>query len=155
MREPELLKAFMTAWESVTNAATLLPGGLHESYADRDNIPNTGTDEPSITTYGILIVKESAIARMTNGGVVREHIVQVDLKGYIGQIALMAVQEAMANTTSGVPSKLPSHTNLDNGGGIVDLWPAVASPERSSNGKQTRPISVVTVAWRVQSGWAY
>ncbi len=159
MREPEILKAFMAAWSAVTGQATLLPGGLHETNADRDNITTTETTDPVLTTYGILTCKEQPLARMTNGGIVREHLVQIDLKGYAGQIALMACQEAMADTTNGIPSKIPANSSIDNNGEVIDIWPAPSNPDRpginSSNSRQTQPISIVSIAWRVQTGWAY
>lgn len=152
MREPELLKAFVAGWELVTNAATLLPGRLHEKKADSDNVPNEWKGED----YGLIEVKENPLARMTNGGPIREHIVTITVKTLKGISSLGTVMEAMASTTSGIPSKVPTHTALDNSGWIIDLWPAPApAGGQTESRRQGRTIAGVSIAWRVQSRWNY
>lgn len=151
MREPELLKAFVAGWESVTNVATLLPGKLHEKKADSDNVPNDWVGED----YGLITVKESPLAHMTNGGPIREHLVSIEVKTLKGLSSLATTMEAMASTSTGIPSKIPPHTALDNGGWIIDLWPAPGAGGQTDSRRQGKTISSVTITWRVQSRWSY
>lgn len=152
MREPELLKAFGTAWGQVTNAATLLPGGLHETKADADNI----AEDKMLSDYGLITVSENGLARNTNGGPIREHQVKIEVHTVNGLSSLATVVEAMASTSSGIPSKIPTHTALDNGGYLIDLFPSQAPPGGQTPSRRAgKTVSKVAIAWRVQSRWPY
>lgn len=152
MREPELLKAVGTAWPTVASYATLLPGGLHESKADADNVPAGQQEE----NYGIVTATEQGIARNTNGGPIREHLLKIELHTVKGLSDLAAVQEAMLNWSTGLASKLKQTPNLalDNGGYLIDLFPAPGGPSGTTSVRRAgKMVSKVVVAWRVQSRW--
>lgn len=156
MREAEIFKAWLGAWESVTNSATLLPGLLHEHQANADNVPNI--DESQLQQdYGILTVTENPIViTPTGGGVVREHLVEIAVKTKNGLQSLGSVLHAMADTTNGIPGKLPPHTSLDNGGTIIDIWPAPGKASTTTDlRRQNRAISSYSIGWRVRTDWAF
>jgi hypothetical protein len=45
---------------------------------------------------------------------------------------------------------------LDNGGKIIDLWPATApAGGQTEEQRRGRTVSSVAIAWRVQSRWDY
>lgn len=144
MREPELLKAFQTAWTGVSNYQTLLPGGLHETVAGRDNTPDAAAK------WALITVNESSVARQTNGGPIREHVIQIELKATDGITANASVLHALGT----IPTTL--NKTLDNGGKVIDCWPHQAPKGgQTTDQRRGRPVSALSIAWRVQSRWDY
>lgn len=152
MREAELLKGVLTAWDAISNASTLLPGGLHEFRADFDNVPIDPNTGKKSEIYGIMTATENGIKRQTNGGVVREHIVTIAVKHNGGLNACAAILEAMASRTSGIPAGVSS---LDNGGNVIDMWPHNSKGGQTDMERAGAIITDAAIAWRVESGWAY
>lgn len=151
MREPELSKAILTAWASVANSATLLPGGLHEFRAEGDNVPYDSSGKKA-EVYGTLLITENGIKRQTNGGVVREHIATISVKHNEGLTACASIIEAMANRTSGIPSLV---STLDNSGNVIDMWPHDSKGGQTEMQRRGKIITDAAIAWRIESGWAY
>lgn len=152
MREAELLKGILTAWDSVTNSKTLLPGGLHEFAAESDNVPLDPATGRKAEVYGIMLAEEQGIKQQTNGGVVREHIVTISVKHNEGLNACAAILEAMANPTTGIPSLV---STLDNSGNVIDMWPHSSKGGQTEMSRRGKVISDAAIAWRIESGWAY
>lgn len=145
MREPEILKAVLTAWTAVTNYSTLLPGGLHEFIAEQDNVPTEAKK------WGIVRCEEGALARMTNGGPIREHIVSIDV--YCADGSGMTANASLMDSLGTIPTVI--NQTLDNGGKIIDMW---MHPGKGGQTDQTRrmvPVTMLTISWRVQSRWDY
>lgn len=146
MREPELLKAVIAAWDGIATALTLLPGGLHEHMAQDDNVPDAAQK------WATVKVEEGPISRVTNGGPIREHTVTVTMNdasggGVSGNATLM-------DTLGTIPSVV--NKSLDNGGHIIDMWPAQAKGGgQTDDTRRTKPIVELAIAWRVQSRWPY
>lgn len=152
MREAELLKGIVTAWGLVSNSSTLLPGGIHEFEAESDNVPVDPSTGKKAEIYATAIAQENPIARMTNGGVVREHIVTVSVKHTEGLNACAAILEAMASTTAGIPANMPS---LDNTGVVIYMWPHSSKGGQTEMQRGGKTISDAAIAWRVQTDWPY
>jgi hypothetical protein len=152
VREPELLKAVTTSWAAVANSSTLVPGGLHWFRASADNVPVDPNTGKKAEIYAIVKADEQPIARHTNGGVVREHIITITVKHNEGAYACAAILQAMGNRSTGIKGNMPS---LEDGGTVIDMWPYVSQTSPTENERQGKPIADAAIAWRVQSSWAY
>lgn len=144
MREPELLKALQTRWAAIDTTGTLLPGGLHEFQAESDNIPNK-TRRPK---YGIVTITENPIARQTNGGPIREHIINVEVKATDGLTANASLMHSLSTVPTGM-----QRVSLDNGGTLIDMYPHNSKQGTTPDTRGMKPVAGLSVAWRVQSRW--
>lgn len=145
MREPEILKAILTRWAAIDTTGQLLPGGLHETYAEDSNKP-----QGQFVKYGIVTVTENPIARNTNGGPIREHIVNIEVKVTDGLTANASLMHSLSTIPVGMP-----HTSLDNGGTLNDMYPHPSKSGQSSEMKGMKTVTPLGIAWRVQSRWDY
>jgi hypothetical protein len=147
VREPEILKAVLAAWNGIATALTVLPGGLHEYVADDDNTP------PAAEKWATVRVTEGALARMTNGGPIREHTLTVDVYDTTGTDGLTG-NATLLHTLGTIPSVI--NKSLDNGGTIIDLWPTTAPQGgQTDQTRAARGVNKLSIAWRVQSRWDY
>lgn len=145
MREPEILKAILTRWAAIDTTGQLLPGGLHETYAEDSNKP-----QGQFVKYGIVTVTENPIARNTNGGPIREHIVNIEVKVTDGFTANASLMHSMATIRTGM-----TNYSLDNGGTLIDMFPHPSKSEQTSEMKGMKTVTSLGIAWRVQSRWDY
>lgn len=145
MREPELLKAVLAAWDGIATSATLLPGKMHEAMAHDDNVPE------SATKWATVKVVEQAVSRVTNGGPIREHVITVTVKNTSGDG--MTANATLMDTIGTIPTVI--NKTLDNGGKIIDMWPHPTEGGQTEDNRRTRPVSEMAVAWRTQSRWPY
>jgi hypothetical protein len=146
VREGELLKAVLTAWNGIANSATLLPGGLHEFVAMDDNTP------PSALKWGTMRAVEGSLPRQTNAGPIREHIITITVNDSSGEglIANMPLMDKLGTIPSVVTKA------LDNGGTIIDMFSHNAPDGGQGNAtRRTKNMIKQSVAWRVQSRWPY
>lgn len=143
MREPELLKAVIAAWDGITTALTLLPGGLHEAMAHDDNVPS------SADKWGTVVVTDNGPVRITNGGPIREHSVTITVNADDGMTANASLMDKLGT----IPSVITKA--LDNGGTIIDMWPANAKSGQTENSRRSKTMTELQIAWRVQSRWPY
>jgi len=144
MREPELLKNLLTRWAAIDTAGTLLPGGLHEFQAEADNIPNRST-RPK---YGLVTITETGIARNTNAGPIREHNINIEIKARDGLEANASLMHSLSTIPAG-----QQHVGLENGGTLIDMWPAPSKQGQGSESVGAKTVSGLSIAWRVQSRW--
>jgi hypothetical protein len=146
MREPELLKKIIATWNGIATATTLLPGGMHEHTAEADNVP------AGATKWATVRATEESIARMTNGGPIRSHLVVVDVYADDGVTA----NATLLHTLGTIPSLALASKSLDNGGYLIDLFPATApAGGQTDQTRRMRNVTKLSIAWRVQSRWDY
>lgn len=143
MREPEILKAVIAAWDGIATSATLLPGKLHEYMAQDDNVP------PSANKWGTVQVTDNGIVRETTGGPIREHNVTITIHADDGIQANSTLMDTLGTIRSVITKA------MDNGGTIIDMWPANAKSGQTDNTRRTKTMSELQIAWRVQSRWPY
>jgi hypothetical protein len=151
MREPELLKSVLAAWNANASALTYLPGGLHEFTADEDNVP------AAAQRWATVRVTEDggSPVRQTNGGPIRSHTVLIE--AFIADGDGMTAGATLMHTLGTIPvTVLSTYRSLDNGGRVIDFWPA-AAPQggQTDQTRQAKGIVKLAIAWRVQSRWDY
>lgn len=145
MREAELLKAVIAAWDGIATSATLLPGKMHEHVAHDDNVPT------SATKWATVKVVEQALARQTNGGPIREHIITITVKNTTGDG--LTANATLMDTIGTIPTVV--NKALDNGGTLIDMWNHNSEGGQTDDQRRTKPVSEMAVAWRTQSRWPY
>lgn len=145
MREGELLKAVLTAWNGIATSLALLPGGLHEFVAMDDNTPT-----PALK-WGTMQAVEGSLSRQTNAGPIREHIITITVNDSSGggMIANMPLMDKLGT----IPSVITKA--LDNGGTIIDMFSHNSTEGPSDQTRRVKPVRKPSVAWRVQSRWPY
>jgi hypothetical protein len=146
MREPEILKKILATWNGIATAATVLPGGMHEFTAETDNV------RADASKWATVRVTEESLARMTNGGPIRSHLVVVDVYADDG----VTNQATLLHTLGTIPGLVQSSKSLDNGGYVIDLFPATAPQGgQTSDTRRMKTVTKLSIAWRVQSRWDY